>query len=67
LATRLSAALTDQNRDRENAMLCLPSVVFLMSSLSSIEVTEPPRRFPSGYADGVRPSHYLNDDKTKFT
>ncbi|KAI9458808.1 N-acyl-phosphatidylethanolamine-hydrolyzing phospholipase D [Russula earlei] len=38
-----------------------------MASSSSIEVIEPPRRFPSGYADGVRPSHHLNDNKTKFT
>ncbi|KAH8982899.1 N-acyl-phosphatidylethanolamine-hydrolyzing phospholipase D [Lactarius akahatsu] len=40
-----------------------------MSSNSppSIEVTEPPRRFPSGYADGVRPSHHVNDSKTRFT
>ncbi|KAI9443122.1 N-acyl-phosphatidylethanolamine-hydrolyzing phospholipase D [Lactarius indigo] len=32
-----------------------------------IEVTEPPRRFPSGYVDGVRPSHHMNDSKTRFT
>ncbi|KAH9003533.1 N-acyl-phosphatidylethanolamine-hydrolyzing phospholipase D [Lactarius hatsudake] len=40
-----------------------------MSSNSppSIEVTEPPRRFPSGYEDGVRPSHHVNDSKTRFT
>jgi len=38
-----------------------------MSSPSSIEVIEPPRRFPSGYVDGVRPSHHLNDNKTRFT
>ncbi|KAH8998664.1 N-acyl-phosphatidylethanolamine-hydrolyzing phospholipase D [Lactarius akahatsu] len=33
----------------------------------SIEVTEPPRRFSSGYVDGVRPSHHMNDSKTRFT
>jgi hypothetical protein len=26
----------------------------------------PPRRFPSGYVDGVRPSHHMNNTKTKF-
>ncbi|KAH9969505.1 N-acyl-phosphatidylethanolamine-hydrolyzing phospholipase D [Russula dissimulans] len=35
-------------------------------SSPSIEVTEPPRRFPTGFADGVRPSHHLNGTKTKF-
>ncbi|KAH9065497.1 hypothetical protein EDB87DRAFT_1596274, partial [Lactarius vividus] len=29
----------------------------------SIEVTEPPGRFPSGYADGV---HHMNNSKTRF-
>ncbi|KAI0259842.1 N-acyl-phosphatidylethanolamine-hydrolyzing phospholipase D [Gloeopeniophorella convolvens] len=37
-----------------------------MSPAPHIEVTEPPRRFPSGYVDGVRPSHHLNDNKTRF-
>ncbi|KAF8478054.1 N-acyl-phosphatidylethanolamine-hydrolyzing phospholipase D [Russula ochroleuca] len=37
-----------------------------MSSPSSVEVTEPPRRFVSGYVDGVRPNHHMNDSKTKF-
>ncbi|KAH9037151.1 N-acyl-phosphatidylethanolamine-hydrolyzing phospholipase D [Lactarius hengduanensis] len=39
------------------------------NSPPSIEVTEPPRRFPSGYVDGhgVRPSHHMNDSKTRFT
>ncbi|KAI0304495.1 N-acyl-phosphatidylethanolamine-hydrolyzing phospholipase D [Multifurca ochricompacta] len=32
-----------------------------------VTVTEPPRRFPSGYVDGVRPSHHLNNSKTRFT
>ncbi|KAH9042216.1 hypothetical protein EDB85DRAFT_1238467 [Lactarius pseudohatsudake] len=37
------------------------------NSPPSIEVTEPPRRFPSGYVGGVRPSHHMNDSKTRFT
>ncbi|KAH8989644.1 N-acyl-phosphatidylethanolamine-hydrolyzing phospholipase D [Lactarius hatsudake] len=37
------------------------------NSPPSIEVTVPPRRFPSGYVDGVRPSHHMNNSKTRFT
>ena len=37
-----------------------------MSLPSAIEVTVPPRRFASGYVDGVRPSHHMNNTKTKF-
>jgi len=37
-----------------------------MSLLSAIEVTIPPKRFPSDYVDGVRPSHHMNNTKTKF-
>ena len=36
------------------------------NSLPGIEVTVPPRRFPSGYVNGVRPSHHMNNTKTKF-
>ncbi|KAH9179149.1 N-acyl-phosphatidylethanolamine-hydrolyzing phospholipase D [Lactarius sanguifluus] len=38
-----------------------------MSLAPHVEVTEPPKRFPSDNSvDGVRPSHHLNDSKTMF-
>ena len=47
--------------------LCPPLFSLVpMSLLPTIEVTVPPRRFPSGYVDGVRPSHHTNNTKTKF-
>ncbi|EIM81772.1 N-acyl-phosphatidylethanolamine-hydrolyzing phospholipase D [Stereum hirsutum FP-91666 SS1] len=33
---------------------------------TSATVIEPPRRFPSGYVNGKRPAHHLNDSKSKF-
>ncbi|KAI0300367.1 N-acyl-phosphatidylethanolamine-hydrolyzing phospholipase D [Russula brevipes] len=37
-----------------------------MSPPPHIEVTDPPRRFPSNGADGATPSHHLNGSKTLF-
>jgi hypothetical protein len=44
----------------------VPKLSSSMSLLPAIEVTVPPARFPSGYVDGVRPSHHKNNTKTKF-
>ena len=43
------------------------TLLLSMSLPPAIEVTVPPKRFPSGYVDGVRPSHHMNNTKTKFT
>lgn len=55
--------------------LCRPSHIASMRCASpsndtniatSATVIEPPRRFPSGYVNGKRPAHHLNDSKSKF-
>jgi hypothetical protein len=48
------------------SLLVRVSTSSIMSSPPHIEVTDPPKRFPSNGADGALPSHHLNDSKTLF-